>query len=160
MYSARIAFAVSNCPCLALSGVIEGARKRLDAVGICVVGGLAAFGGGTVRDVVLDRRPLFWIEHAGWLWALLALCIAAMVFMRARHLEPTERAMQWPDAIGLGLFSASGTQGRRCVSAVYRSPTRATIVGLSDSISATNWCSGFFPRRTVNQLRTVSTVER
>lgn len=94
----------------ALSGVIEGARKRLDAVGICVVAGLAAFGGGTVRDVVLDRRPLFWIEHAGWLWALLVLCVAAMVFMRARHLEPTERAMQWPDAVGLGLFSASGTQ--------------------------------------------------
>lgn len=94
----------------ALSGVIEGARKRLDAVGICVVAGLAAFGGSTVRDVVLDRRPLFWIEHAGWMWALLALCIASMVFMRARHLEPTERAMQWPDAIGLGLFSASGTQ--------------------------------------------------
>lgn len=94
----------------ALSGVIEGARKRLDAVGICVVAGLAAFGGGTVRDVVLDRRPLFWVEHAGWLWALLALCVAAMVFMHARHLEPTERAMQWPDAIGLGLFTASGTQ--------------------------------------------------
>lgn len=94
----------------ALSGVIEAARKRLDAVGICVVGGLAAFGGGTVRDVLLDRRPLFWVEHAGWLWALLGLCIAAMLFMRARHLEPTERAMQWPDAIGLGLFSASGTQ--------------------------------------------------
>ena len=94
----------------ALSGVIEGARKRLDAVGICVVGGLAAFGGGTVRDVLLDRRPLFWIQHAGWIWVLLALCIGAMVFMRARHLEPTERAMQWPDALGLGLFTASGTQ--------------------------------------------------
>lgn len=94
----------------ALSGVIEGARKRLDAVGICVVGGLAAFGGGTVRDVLLDRRPLFWVEHAGWLWTLLGLCIAAMLFMRARDLAPTERAMLWPDAIGLGLFSATGTQ--------------------------------------------------
>ena len=94
----------------ALSGVIEGARKRLDAVGICVVGGLAAFGGGTVRDVLLDRRPLFWIEHAGWIWVLLGLCIGAMAFMRARHLELTERAMQWPDALGLGLFTASGTQ--------------------------------------------------
>ena len=65
---------------------------------------------GTVRDVLLDRRPLFWIQHAGWVWALLALCIGAMLFMRARHLEPTERAMQWPDALGLGLFTASGTQ--------------------------------------------------
>jgi uncharacterized membrane protein YeiH len=94
----------------ALSGVIEGARKRLDAVGICVVGGLAAFGGGTVRDVLLDRRPLFWVQHAGWIWVLLALCVGALVFMRSRHLEPTERAMQWPDALGLGLFTASGTQ--------------------------------------------------
>jgi uncharacterized membrane protein YeiH len=94
----------------ALSGVIEGARKRLDAVGICVVAGLAAFGGGTVRDILLDRRPLFWVQHAGWVWALLALCTGAMVFMRSRHLEPTERAMQWPDALGLGLFTAVGTQ--------------------------------------------------
>jgi uncharacterized membrane protein YeiH len=94
----------------ALSGVIEGARKRLDAVGICMVAGLAAFGGGTVRDVLLDRRPLFWVEHAGWVWVLMAVCIAAMLFMRTQHLEPTERAMQWPDALGLGLFTASGTQ--------------------------------------------------
>ncbi|MFM8624804.1 MAG: trimeric intracellular cation channel family protein [Betaproteobacteria bacterium] len=94
----------------ALSGVIEGARKRLDAVGICVVAGLAAFGGGTVRDILLERRPLFWMEHAQWVWALLGMCVAAMLFMRARHLEPTERAMQWPDALGLGLFTAVGTQ--------------------------------------------------
>lgn len=94
----------------ALSGLLEAARKRLDAVGVCLVTGLAAFGGGTLRDVLLDRRPFFWVAHAEWLWGLLALCIAAMTFLRARHFAPTERAMQWPDALGLGLFSASGTQ--------------------------------------------------
>ena len=94
----------------ALSGLLEAARKRLDPVGVCVVTGLAAFGGGTLRDVLLDRRPFFWVAHPGWLWGLLALSIAAMVFLRARHFAPTERAMQWPDALGLGLFSASGTQ--------------------------------------------------
>jgi uncharacterized membrane protein YeiH len=94
----------------ALSGLLEAARKRLDAVGVCIVAGLAAFGGGTLRDVLLDRRPFFWVEHAGWLWALLALCVLAMLFMRARHFAPTARAMQWPDALGLGLFTASGTQ--------------------------------------------------
>ncbi|HNJ82328.1 MAG TPA: trimeric intracellular cation channel family protein [Piscinibacter sp.] len=94
----------------ALSGLLEAARKRLDAVGVCVVAGLAAFGGGTLRDVLLDRRPFFWVEHAAWLWVLLALCIAAMLLLRARHFAPTERAMQWPDALGLGLFSAGGTQ--------------------------------------------------
>jgi uncharacterized membrane protein YeiH len=94
----------------ALSGLLEAARKRLDIVGVCVVAGLTAFGGGTLRDVLLDRRPFFWVEHAVWLWVLLGLCIAAMFMLRARHFEPTERAMQWPDALGLGLFSASGTQ--------------------------------------------------
>lgn len=106
----QIAVEVAATVAFALSGVIEGARKRLDAVGICVVAGLAAFGGGTVRDVLLDRRPLFWVQHAGWVWALLVLCVGAMLFMRARHLEPTERAMQAPDALGLGLFTAVGTQ--------------------------------------------------
>lgn len=94
----------------ALSGLLAAARKRLDAVGVCIVAGLAAFGGGTLRDILLDRRPFFWVAHAGWLWALLALCVLAMLFMRARHFAPTERAMQWPDAAGLGLFTASGTQ--------------------------------------------------
>ena len=94
----------------ALSGLIEAARKGLDAVGVCVVAGIAAFGGGTLRDVLLDRRPFFWVEHAFWLWAVLALCIAAMLFLRARHFPPTERAMQWPDAVGVGLFAAAGTQ--------------------------------------------------
>ncbi len=94
----------------AFSGVIVGARKRLDAVGICVVAGLAAFGGGTLRDVILDRRPLVWVQQPEWLWGLLVLCICAMSFMRARHLEPTERAIHWPDTVGLGMFAATGTQ--------------------------------------------------
>jgi uncharacterized membrane protein YeiH len=94
----------------ALSGILAGMRKRMDVFGISVLGFLAAFGGGTLRDILLDRRPFFWVEHAGWLWALLGLGIVAMVFMRARHFEPTERAMQWPDAVGLGLFTAGGTQ--------------------------------------------------
>ena len=90
--------------------LLEAARKRLDPVGVCLVAGLAAFGGGTLRDVLLDRRPFFWVAHSEWLWALLVLAGGAMAFLRARHFAPTERAMQWPDALGLGLFSASGTQ--------------------------------------------------
>ena len=58
-----------------------------------MVAGLAAFGGGTLRDLPLDRRPFFWVTHAGWLWALLVMCVLAMMFMRARHFEPTRRAM-------------------------------------------------------------------
>ena len=42
----------------ALSGIIEAARRRLDAVGVCTVAGLAAFGGGTIRDVLLDFHEI------------------------------------------------------------------------------------------------------
>lgn len=94
----------------AVSGITEAARRKLDAVGVCVVAGLAAFGGGTLRDILLDRRPFFWVEHNELLWLVLVLSLAAIALMRSRHIEPTERAMQWPDALGLGLFAASGAQ--------------------------------------------------
>lgn len=55
----------------ALSGLLEAARKRLDAVGVCLVAGLAAFGGGTLRDILLDRRPFFFCAFAG-AWVLIA----------------------------------------------------------------------------------------
>ncbi len=94
----------------AASGLLEAARKRLDIVGVCMVSGLAAFGGGTLRDLLLDRRPFFWAEHTVWLWIVLLLGVLSMLFFRARHVEPTARAILWPDALGLGLFAASGTQ--------------------------------------------------
>jgi uncharacterized membrane protein YeiH len=94
----------------ALSGLLEAARKKLDLVGMAMVSGLAAFGGGTLRDILLDRRPFFWVENEIWVWIIIVICILALLFLRAQHLEPTARAMQWPDAIGLGAFTAGGTQ--------------------------------------------------
>jgi uncharacterized membrane protein YeiH len=119
----------------ALSGVLQAARKRLDVVGVCVVAGLAAFGGGTLRDVLLDRRPFVWVEQPLWLWGLIALGLGAMVLLRARHFEPTERAMLWPDALGLGLFAAAGTwlawqQGLPAIVAVLMGVITATFGGV------------------------------
>jgi uncharacterized membrane protein YeiH len=94
----------------AASGVLAGATKRLDVVGVAVIAFLTAFGGGTLRDVLLDRGPFFWVANEGWVWAVLVLAIVGPVFLRAQHIEPTAKAMQWPDAVGLGLFAASGTQ--------------------------------------------------
>ncbi len=106
----RLVIEVAATAAFALSGVFEGARKRLDAVGVCVVAVLAAFGGGTLRDLLLDQRPFFWVRHVELLWGVLLLCITVMAVMRQRHFAPTERAMLWPDALGLGLFTATGVQ--------------------------------------------------
>jgi uncharacterized membrane protein YeiH len=92
----------------ALSGAMTGARSRLDLVGVCAVVFLTAFGGGTLRDILLDVRPFFWVRHVEYLWGVLALALGAMAFMRQRHFEPTEHAILLPDAIGLGLFAAVG----------------------------------------------------
>jgi uncharacterized membrane protein YeiH len=110
LLNGTILFEVIGTLAFALSGLIEAARKKLDLVGMAMVSGLAAFGGGTLRDVLLDRRPFFWFENEIWVWIIIAICLGSIFFLRSRHLEPTERAMQWPDAIGLGAFTAGGTQ--------------------------------------------------
>ena len=38
----------------------------------------------------------------------MVLCVLAMLFLRQHHFEVTQRAIQWPDALGLGLFTATG----------------------------------------------------
>ncbi|MCX7250728.1 MAG: trimeric intracellular cation channel family protein [Burkholderiales bacterium] len=104
----RHALELSATIAFTLSGVMTAARSRLDAVGVYVVAFLTALGGGTLRDILLDLRPFFWVRHVEYLWGVLALSTAAMMFMRRRHFEPTEKVIQLPDALGLGLFAAVG----------------------------------------------------
>ncbi|MBL0292153.1 MAG: TRIC cation channel family protein [Betaproteobacteria bacterium] len=60
----------------ALSGLIEARRRDMDLVGLFVVALVTAFGGGTLRDLLLDRTPLFWIEHDIYAIAILGLAVA------------------------------------------------------------------------------------
>ena len=99
-FAATLAFAVS--------GLIEAARRRMDVVGIFAVAFITAFGGGTVRDVLLDRRPFFWVEHQGYVWLIFVLTLVAAPWLHKHRDIVTERAMLIPDALGLGLFSVTG----------------------------------------------------
>ena len=92
----------------AVSGVVVAIRKKMDLVGICVCGFLTAFGGGTLRDVLIDRRPFFWAEHQSVLLAVLLLCVGCATLIRVQDLERSERWLHLPDAIGLGVFCAIG----------------------------------------------------
>jgi uncharacterized membrane protein YeiH len=94
----------------ALSGLAAGLRVGMDFVGVCFVAGVSAFGGGTLRDLLLDRRPFFWMEQEHLLWLVIVLCFVASIFIRRSHAELTEKWIQIPDAIGLGLFAALGAQ--------------------------------------------------
>lgn len=94
----------------ALGGIVVAARKRLDLVGTYVLAVVTAFGGGTLRDVLLDRRPLFWVTYWHYLVIVLALCII-FVYSRRAYESATnwQRRFNIVDAIGLALFALSGS---------------------------------------------------
>lgn len=92
----------------AISGLIVAVRKGMDIVGVFTVAFVAAFGGGTLRDVLLDRRPLFWVEHQEYVWLVMALTLVVPPFAKFLGYRWAERVMQTTDALGLGLFAVSG----------------------------------------------------
>ena len=94
----------------AASGIIEAARKKLDVFGVVLIAGIAAFGGGTMRDLLLGKTTFFWMQNEQWVWLIIGVGVVTPLFFRARHIEITQRAMEWPDAIGLGLFATTGAQ--------------------------------------------------
>ena len=92
----------------AFSGFIEARRKRMDLVGVFTVAFIAAFGGGTLRDILLDRRPLFWVTHQEYAIAIFVLALVASPLIRTLRHIVSERLIVIADAIGLGLFSVAG----------------------------------------------------
>jgi uncharacterized membrane protein YeiH len=90
----------------ALSGIVEARRKRMDLVGVYVVALITAFGGGTLRDLFIDRTPLFWVANQGYAALILAMALGAFLFPSLTQVPA--RALLLPDALGLGLFSIAG----------------------------------------------------
>ncbi|UCG97780.1 MAG: trimeric intracellular cation channel family protein [Burkholderiales bacterium] len=97
----------------AFSGFAEARNKKMDPVGVFTVAFVTAFGGGTLRDVLLDRRPFFWVEHQLYVVLILVLTLIATPTMRlAQRVVPTTLFVV-ADAIGLGLFSIAGVSVAR-----------------------------------------------
>lgn len=93
----------------ALSGFIEAKTRRLDAVGTFLVAIATAFGGGTLRDVLLERRPFYWVQHQGYLIVIFVASLFAPVLLKMTSRIVSERVLLVADAVGLGLFSIGGT---------------------------------------------------
>ncbi|MBL8403173.1 MAG: trimeric intracellular cation channel family protein [Dechloromonas sp.] len=91
----------------ALTGVLDAGRKQMDLVGAVMVGTATALGGGTVRDVLLDRK-VFWIADQTYL--LVAIATTLVIFFAVRGMKLPPRLFLIPDAIGLALFTITGTQ--------------------------------------------------
>ena len=93
----------------ALSAMITAAKKQLDFVGTYALALVTAFGGGTIRDVLLDRRPFFWVDRWEYLVVIFVLCFP---FVYSRAVGAFARRLvargEFVDALGLGFFSVVG----------------------------------------------------
>jgi len=91
----------------AVSGALAAGRKRLDLLGVIVIAMVTAIGGGTTRDLLLDRQ-VFWTTQPRYLWIILASALLTVLW--TRRFRPPERALAVADALGLALFAISGAQ--------------------------------------------------
>lgn len=92
----------------AVSGFVEARQKEMDLVGVFTVAFITSFGGGTLRDILLDRRPLFWVENQEYPILIFVLALVAFPFWRQLRLAVADRTIIYADALGLGLFSVNG----------------------------------------------------
>lgn len=92
----------------AISGALEAGRKNLDLLGVAIIALVTAIGGGTLRDVLLNRHPIFWIADPTYLVVILLSAAGTVLYVRFRH--PPYRALLIADALGLGFFTISGAQ--------------------------------------------------
>lgn len=90
----------------ALTGALVASRAQLDPIGFIFIAGLTAVGGGTVRDVLLDRNPVFWIGEPTYL--AVATAAALIVFFTAHLLENRLKALVWLDSLALAIAVAAG----------------------------------------------------
>lgn len=92
----------------ALSGITLACRSRMDPFGMLVLASVTAIGGGTLRDVLLGVRPIFWVSDPAYLWVIIATVVIAIAAFRHIH-RISKRLLPVLDAFGLALFTVIGT---------------------------------------------------
>ena len=92
----------------AVSGALAASRKGMDIFGFCVMALMPAVGGGTVRDIIIGRTPVFWVSDNRYV--AVAIIAALVVFFAPHKPGSRRRTLVWMDALGLALFAALGTE--------------------------------------------------
>jgi len=101
----------------AISGTLKAARNKLDLLGCLVMGVCTGVGGGTLRDVLLGRLPVFWLSQTEYLWISIITAVATFIMAHYGRLRSstTSFILHWGDAIGLGAFAVIGAQAAMSV---------------------------------------------
>ena len=122
----------------AMSGALVASRKEMDLIGFGLMATLTGIGGGTLRDLIIDR-PVFWVSDQSTL--VVCLGIALLGFFFASSIQRRYETLVWADAVGLALFAVLGAQiayssGTQPLPAVTMGMMTATFGGLARDIVA------------------------
>jgi uncharacterized membrane protein YeiH len=101
-------FSMLGVAVFAASGALAAGRKNFDLLGVVTIALVTAVGGGTLRDLLLDRHPIFWVKDPSHLTAILAGAALTLAYVRFRR--PPLAALAVADALGLALFTISGAR--------------------------------------------------
>jgi len=96
--------AVAVC---AITATLEAHRRDLDLFGVAVIAVISGIGGGTVRDILLGRLPVYWINDP--IYVVVGIAAAVLTFFLGRKLPIPKNFFLLPDALGLALFTVIGT---------------------------------------------------
>lgn len=108
----------------AVSGALMAGRKQMDLFGVLVLAGVTAMGGGTLRDLLLDK-DVFWLHDINYIIVILAAALGTVLLKR--YFKITNKVLLIADAFGLALFSVLGTA--KALSFEF-SPLIAIIMGV------------------------------
>ncbi len=101
-------FDLAGVAVFSASGVLAARDRDLDLLGVIVVAVMTAIGGGTLRDILLDRHPIFWVTDSWYLIIIIASALLTVAY--AQRWPPPVATLLVADALGLGLFALSGAQ--------------------------------------------------
>src|ERR1700753_4089089 len=101
-------FTLIGVAVFAASGALAAVRRSLDPVGVLVLAIVTATGGGTLRDVLMNRHPIFWISEPSYIGV--SALAALVTWLWVKRFPPPDRSLQYADALGLAFFSIAGVQ--------------------------------------------------
>ncbi|WP_120502089.1 trimeric intracellular cation channel family protein [Roseovarius sp. EL26] len=90
----------------ALTGALVASRAQLDLIGFAFIACLTAVGGGTIRDVLLNRDPVFWIGNPNYI--MIACAAALLIFFTAPLVESRYRWLLWLDSFAFAIAVPAG----------------------------------------------------
>lgn len=92
----------------AISGALAAMTAGLDLFGLLVLAAMTAVGGGTLRDVLLNRHPVFWMKDPRYLLVIIGSALLALAV--GPFPEHAILILKIADALGLALFALCGTE--------------------------------------------------